>query len=276
MTSVTLERKCTTKEPPEHAVETARKYLERLTFAVLHGQPALVMRRGSDWGSRYSAAPRSWLSEIRLSVQPRSPAGSSIAATLEVTSPSAVVSSRDRAALDQEMDGLVAALTGEVPERQVTRDDRMAVVEKTNRARHAASWFYVIAAMSLINSLLSVYQANASFLAGLGVSQLIEAASLALRESANPRSSVVILGAGLMLNVVVSAAFALFGLLASRGSRRAFVVGMVIFGLDTVLVLWFRDYVGIVYHLIVLHLLFSGLRAGRDAGTKPKTGSARP
>ena len=65
----------------------------------------------------------------------------------------------------------------------------------------------------------------------------------------------------LVLNVGVAGVFALFGLLACKRQSWAFIVGMVLYGIDGVLSLLASRWLGVAFHAWVLFSLFVGLRA---------------
>ncbi len=275
MATVILQRTWRAEDEPGAASEAARRHLERLAYEVVETAPVLLLRRGSDWGSRFSAAPRSWLAELQLAIHPGARRGSEVLANLTVTVPGEPVSERDRKALETELDGIVAALTGQpVPPPQARA--QVAAQQATARRVHSAAvWFYLIAAMSIINSLMVVANLRATFLAGLGATQLVDALAGSLSQGVDGGALMLLQGIALVLNLAIAAVFALVGWLGSHGSRRAFYVGMLLFALDALILVFIKDYVGVVYHLFVLYMLYNGLRAGGQPPTHNKTGRSR-
>jgi membrane-bound ClpP family serine protease len=57
---------------------------------------------------------------------------------------------------------------------------------------------------------------------------------------------------GLGVSGVIAAIFFLFGLFASKLQRWAFIVGIVLYSLDAILVLIFQDWFGFIFHLVML------------------------
>ncbi|MCC6297871.1 MAG: hypothetical protein IT314_01140 [Anaerolineales bacterium] len=77
-----------------------------------------------------------------------------------------------------------------------------------------------------------------------------------------PAESALILKViGLIVSAVIAGVFALFGLFANRAMKWAFIVGMVFYALDTLLMLVFREWMGLLFHVFFLFGLFGGLSA---------------
>jgi len=148
-----------------------------------------------------------------------------------------------------------------------------AVAEQTRRLRGGANNYYWIAGLSVINSLIMVFNGGMTFVIGLGVTQIVDAIAYLLAEDM-PSSAWTFKLVGLAISLAVSAVFAVFGFFAGKGQRWAFIVGMVLYGLDAILVLVFADYFGFGFHLLMLWGLFGGLRAVSElAKLIPQTAS---
>src|SRR5262250_3232161 len=111
------------------------------------------------------------------------------------------------------------------------------LVEQKLRAERVvkvgAGWFVTVAALSLINSLLSMSGAGIRFIFGLGVAELVDALAHQAGQSG--------FALDLVINGFVAGLFVLFWRFARKGEQWAFVVGMAIYALDAVLVLYFKD-----------------------------------
>src|SRR5215467_4631956 len=88
--------------------------------------------------------------------------------------------------------------------------------------KSGARWFYWIAILSMITSVMSLSGANWRFFLSLGITQVIDGISLALRNDLGPAGLVI----ALVLDIFTTALFAGLGFLASRKHVWAFVVGM--------------------------------------------------
>jgi hypothetical protein len=65
--------------------------------------------------------------------------------------------------------------------------------------------------------------------------------------------------------VLIAGLFVLFGYLANRGKRWAFIVGAVLYGLDALIFLMVPDFVSIGFHVFGLVIILNGMRAAKKA-----------
>lgn len=122
-----------------------------------------------------------------------------------------------------------------------------------------ARWFYWIAGLSLINSIAAVSGSNWSFLAGLGITQLISGVALGLSEDVGGSVNVI----AFMLDLLVAAFFVSLGVWANKGDTWAFILGIVVYALDGIIFLVFQLWFSLAFHAFVLYSLYRGLTANR-------------
>jgi hypothetical protein len=113
--------------------------------------------------------------------------------------------------------------------------------------RAGGSWFYWVAGLSLINSISSFSRMGVRFIIGLGFTQVID------YELGGTTA--------LLLDLLIAGLFVLFGVFATKGHRWAFVVGMVLFALDGLILLLRSNWLGVAFHVFVLYCLFRGFTA---------------
>lgn len=121
------------------------------------------------------------------------------------------------------------------------------------RAKSGARWFMWIAGLSLINTIAAFTGAHFHFIVGLGFTQFVDAISRKV-------AGTVSVGA-LFLDVLIAALFIGFGKWASQGREWAFLVGMIVYALDSLLFLVTKDVVSIGFHLFALWCIYRGLKA---------------
>lgn len=92
-------------------------------------------------------------------------------------------------------------------------------------ARLGSRWFYVIAGLSLINTLLQYGGAPVRLALGLAITQVIDG----ILGSTFPQLYYL----SLVIDVVIAAAFIGFGYLSGRGDVVVFIVGLVLYLIDT-------------------------------------------
>jgi hypothetical protein len=119
------------------------------------------------------------------------------------------------------------------------------------RFRSGANWFFWIAAMSLINSMVGFFGGQWGFVIGLGLTQVIDA----MLASQGP--SVV----GPLLTAGVAGVFVACGHFAREGRRAAFIGGIVVYVLDSLIFVVVRDYLAIAFHGFALYCLIKGMHA---------------
>ncbi len=118
-----------------------------------------------------------------------------------------------------------------------------------------ASWFYWIAGLSLVNTVMVQTDANLSFVVGLVITLIVDAVTHKMA------------GIGKLLalgfSVFVAATFVLFGYLAKKGHGWAFVVGMLLYAGDGLLAVVAQDWMMAGFHAFALFCLWGGFSAHR-------------
>jgi hypothetical protein len=134
------------------------------------------------------------------------------------------------------------------------------IAQLMRRTTNGAKNFYVVAALSVVNTILSVFSAGRYFVIGLAISLFVDGIFIGLAE-AFPDAQLIAKLLNVGFSVLIAAVFALFGYLASKGRRWAFIVGMVFYAVDALLMLIFQEWIGLLFHLLFLWGMFGGLQA---------------
>jgi hypothetical protein len=116
----------------------------------------------------------------------------------------------------------------------------------------SASWFVMIAGLSVVNSILTMSGASVRFIFGLGLSQIVDS----LARQAGSTGYVL----DLIINGIIAGVFVLFWNFARQGQKWAWYLGMAIYAVDGVLLLLFKDYLAIAFHAYALYRMSSGLK----------------
>ncbi|MBX3243593.1 MAG: hypothetical protein KF685_03885 [Acidobacteria bacterium] len=122
--------------------------------------------------------------------------------------------------------------------------------------RRGADWFFWVAALGILNSLIVTFGGLPSMLFGLGSTQLVD-------EMLRVNSLAAVNPIGLFFNAAIAVLFAAFGYYARRGSDRIFVLGMFLYVVDAMIAIGFRDMWGFGFHLVALFYMGRGLLASR-------------
>ncbi|MGB8509668.1 MAG: hypothetical protein WCD76_14875 [Pyrinomonadaceae bacterium] len=125
------------------------------------------------------------------------------------------------------------------------------------RCLSGARWFYWIAALSLITSIISLSGSRFGFIVSLGVTQLVDGLANGAASGGSSAPKVV----AIVFDVMAVGLFALVGYFASKRLAWVFIAGMAIYLLDGLIFLLVRDWLGIAFHAFVLYSIFGGYQA---------------
>ena len=150
--------------------------------------------------------------------------------------------------------------------------DNIAHAQLLAAYKSGANWFYWIAGLTIITSLITFGGGSWRFLISLGSTQIIDGIAQAFAAEIGGAAKVV----GLVLDLIVTGLFVMFGWLAGQKHLWAYIVGMVAFALDGLLSLVFGDWIGVAAHAVVLYFLFRGFQAGRSLVAIEKAMAAQP
>lgn len=128
--------------------------------------------------------------------------------------------------------------------------------------KRGANWFYWIAGLSVVNSLIMVSGSNTHFVVGLGLTEVFDAVGRGLQGP----GQMVALG----FSIAIAGVFVLFGYFANKIQQWSFIVGMILYALDALLLLSFSDFLSVGFHAFALFCVFKGFAAARNyAALKP-------
>lgn len=139
-------------------------------------------------------------------------------------------------------------------------DDYGQHAELSERFRSGANWFYWIAGLTLVTSIIGLLGGGWRFFLSLGVTQLIDGIAVYTADSLGDATKII----AIVLDIVITAMFAGFAYLANKRQMWAYIVGMVVFFLDGLLSLLITDWIGILVHGFVLVMMVRGYLAGRE------------
>jgi hypothetical protein len=114
-----------------------------------------------------------------------------------------------------------------------------------------ASWFVTVAALSILNSILSMSGAALHFIFGLGITQVVDS----LAHEAGTAGYVL----DFIINGIIAGVFVLIWHFARKGQSWAWYGGMVLYAIDGLLLLLFKDYLSVAFHAWALYRMSPGL-----------------
>jgi len=133
------------------------------------------------------------------------------------------------------------------------------------QGKNGAAWFYWIAGLSLINTVLVLTKSNLTFALGLVITMIPDniAADVAFKLDGNK----AVLGGALAFDAAILGLFVLCGYLSQRRILPVFALGMVVYLLDGLLaflLLGFSDFIGLAIHAYALWSMWGGFLAYRQ------------
>jgi hypothetical protein len=125
--------------------------------------------------------------------------------------------------------------------------------------RSGANWFFWIAGLTIVTSIMTFTGADWRFLISLGTTQVIDALANVMSAELGGAPKIV----ALILDLVLTGVFVVFGVLANKKFLWAYILGMAIFVIDGFVSLLVQDWVGVIAHVVVLIFMVPGFMAGR-------------
>ncbi len=147
-----------------------------------------------------------------------------------------------------------ASATGEV----ATETDKL-----TRAFRSGANWFYWIAGLSMVNTVLHLFGSERSFIIGLGLTQLFDVGAVGATEHADGAVLLIVRGIAFFLDLFIAGLFVLLGWQAGRRRSWAFVTGMVLYALDGLIFLLVQDWMSLGFHAFALFGILAGFSSLR-------------
>lgn len=143
------------------------------------------------------------------------------------------------------------------------KDVRFQAHALEQRYKSGARWFFWIAALSLITSLVSFGGGGFGFFLSLGVTQVIDGFAKGMSEELGDSIKVV----ALLFDVFVAGVFVFLGWLALKRQTWSFVLGLALFALDALVLLAFQVWISFAFHVYVIFVMMRGYQAGRQLVT---------
>lgn len=117
----------------------------------------------------------------------------------------------------------------------------------------AARWFWWIAGLSLVNSVLFYAGADMSFVVGLGLTTLASV-MLGMTEA-------------IAVTVATLAFYVWIGHVAAQGKAWAFYVGLVVYVIDALLFVYVEDWMSVAFHALAIFFIVKGVMRLRQAAS---------
>jgi hypothetical protein len=136
-----------------------------------------------------------------------------------------------------------------------------AEIKRENKIKGGTSWFFIIAILSIVNSIVFYTDGSIYFIFGLGITQFIDGFFYAFSDYFGNLTMIV----SVLLNAGLVGLFIYIGLMARKFKNWAFITGMILYGLDTIVFIMFNDQIGILAHVFAFTSIFMSYRALRES-----------
>jgi len=139
---------------------------------------------------------------------------------------------------------------------QTSPVDQSAAEQKSqlrSRMRAGAGWLMAVAIFSVVNSVLMMFDAKLHFIVGLGITQIADGVGKAGGTAGGV--------AGLVITLIAAGVFLLFWKFAREGQQWAFLIGMILYGLDGLIFLGLRLWLDLAFHALAIFKLYKGFQA---------------
>lgn len=164
--------------------------------------------------------------------------------------------------------GLVCSLTNEIANFVETCKDfkedsikkkelesipNIQQIESSVKLNNGSQWFLWIFGLSAINTLILFFGGQVSFIFGLGITQIFEGIYIGTFGQFNLL--------GVIISIAISGIFVAIWSFSKNLSKSAFIVGMIIYGIDALILLVFQDWLSFGVHLYALFMIFKGFQS---------------
>jgi hypothetical protein len=126
-------------------------------------------------------------------------------------------------------------------------------------AKDGVSWFYWLALVSVVTTIIYIIGGTPNFFLGLGVNQLVAGYTMAVANGTQVALLMRLVGGAIEL--LLAGIFVLFGMRGLRSYRSWIVAGIMLYTLDGLIFAYLGVWLGVFVHAYVLYNLIRGLRA---------------
>jgi len=132
-----------------------------------------------------------------------------------------------------------------------------------NKIRNRVNWFFWIAGLSLLNTIIYLSGSTITFVIGLGATQIVDGIMSALAEILG-QGGIIVRLIGFAIDIGIAGIFVVFGVLGRKRIRWPIIVGIVIYVLDGIVLLLFRDFLGAAFHAWALFGIVGSLKSIKE------------
>jgi len=177
--------------------------------------------------------------------------------------------------IERELQGLLAAVQGEIREGERTTavlNPPTFIDAKTFNTilradmvfRSSSRWFFWIAGLSMLNSIIFRMDGQITFVGSLGVTQIIDFMSRIYIEEGLFENANMVSGISMLFILLFSGLYLVLGLLTRKKKKWAFYIGTILYLIDGLILVLIQDYINAAFHGYILFSLIRGWKALYD------------
>jgi hypothetical protein len=136
----------------------------------------------------------------------------------------------------------------------------LELIKLAGRIRSGSGWIIAIAALSAVNSIITAFGGELSFVVGMGITQMIDAFGVVFAEEI-PEFATIIQVIVICLSLGVTGVLGIFAFFARRGHVWAFILSALGYFVDTLIILYFQDFYSLLFHVVALFFITNGTLA---------------
>jgi hypothetical protein len=125
--------------------------------------------------------------------------------------------------------------------------------------RKTAGWLFVIGSLSILSKFMDGFGISFDFIFGLGAAQLID--MLLIKTGIS--SSIAFFFVSLFFNIIISSVFFVLATYAEKAQAWAFIISLIFYGVDLILVLILGKWFALIFHAVALYGIFFGYKSLR-------------
>ncbi len=128
---------------------------------------------------------------------------------------------------------------------------------------NGANWFFWIAGLSLVNTVIAHAGGESHFIVGLAITAIVDAIASGIGKT-EPEAATTVMVIAIGFSVFVAVMSVVFGWLSRKRILWIFGIGMFLYLLDGLLYLLIGDYLSGAFHGYALFSMFTGFNAYRQ------------
>ncbi|MDD4968351.1 MAG: DUF2007 domain-containing protein [Paludibacter sp.] len=131
-----------------------------------------------------------------------------------------------------------------------TEQEKLETKQANKVSNNSYVWFYIIGILSMLNTVLLAMHTSYRFIFGLGITQMIDTFTFLISDNYKTIA--------FFLSFIISGIFIILGYQARQKKQGAFLGGLILYGLDSIIYIAAMDLMSSAFHLFVFIILIRG------------------